>query len=167
LVLPVDLFPGVNLRLDDFVLTPRTAVALLVATSPTAACPRCGTPSDRLHARYRRTVADLPCQGRAVALRLLVRKFRCIRPDGPRAIFCERLPDLLRPHARATDRLTAAHRDLGFALGGEAGSRLADRRDMPTSAATLLRRVQDAPEEPLLAPRAVGVDDWAIRKGQR
>src|SRR5262249_7107747 len=120
-VLPLELFPGAGLRLEDFVLTPRTAVALLVATAPTAACPRCGTSSDLLHARYRRTVADLPCQGRAVALRLLVRKFRCTQADCPQAIFGERLPDLLRPYARATDRLTAAHQDLGFALGGEAG----------------------------------------------
>ena len=56
-------------------LTARTAVVLLVATAPAALCPRCGTPSDRIHARYRRTVADVPSHGRAVALRLLVRKF--------------------------------------------------------------------------------------------
>src|SRR4051794_14371681 len=125
-VLPLDFFPGAGLRLADLVLTPRTAIALLVATAPTAPCPRCGTSSDRVHARYRRTVADLPCHGRAVVLRLLVRKFRCTQVDCPQAIFCERLPILLRPHAHATDRLTAAHRDLGFALGGEAGSRLAE-----------------------------------------
>ena len=70
----VDLFAGAELRLDDLVLTPTTAVALLVAKARTAACPRCGTPSDRIHSRYRRTVADLPCRGRPVALRLVVRR---------------------------------------------------------------------------------------------
>jgi transposase len=113
-------------------------------------------------------VADLPFPGRSVALRRVVRKFRCLQRDCPRRIFfCERLPDLLRPHARRTNRLTDAHRDIGLALGGEAGSRLANQLDMPTSPDTLLRRVNDIPDEPLPTPRAVGVDDWALCKGQR
>ena len=166
-MLTLELFPGAGLRLVDLVLTPRLAVALLVATAPTAVCPRCGTPSDRVHARYRRTVADLPGQGHAVALRLLVRKFRCSWPDCPQAIFCERFPDWLQPHARPTDRLTVAHQDLGFALGSEAGARLAEKLDMPTSPDTLLRRVKGHVSEPTEPVRHVGVDDWAIRKGQR
>jgi transposase len=164
---PLDLFPGAGLRLDDLVLTPTTAVALLVSTAPTAVCPRCGTASDRIHSRYRRTVADLPAQGRLVALRLVVRRFRCGCPDCPRRIFWERLPEMLPSHARSTARLTEAHRDIGFALGGEAGSRLAGLLDMPTSPDTLLRRVKAWPGQPTPSPRYVGVDDWAVRKGRR
>lgn len=162
-----DLLPTADLRLEDVVLTPTTAVALLVSTSATADCPRCGTPSDRIHSRYRRTVADLPCQDRPVVLRLVVRKFRCARLDCPQTIFCERLSRLLDPHARSTTRLTEAHRAVGFALGGEAGARLAARLDMPTSPDTLLRRVKTAPDEPAAPPRYVGIDDWAVRRGQR
>jgi transposase len=164
-VLLGDLNFAAGLRLDDLVLTPSTAVALLVSTSPSAACPRCGTPSGSVHSRYRRTVADLPCQNRLVALRLLVRKFRCQHPGCEQRIFCERLPGLLAAHARTTARLTDAHRAIGFALGGEAGARLADRLDMPTSPDTLLRRVKGAPEEPSGPVRFVGLDDWAWRKG--
>jgi transposase len=162
-----DLLPAADLHLEDVVLTPTTAVALLVSTSRTADCPRCGTLSDRIHSRYRRTVADLPCQDRPVALRLVVRKFRCPRLDCPQDIFCERLPGLLDAHARSTTRLTQAHRAVGFALGGEAGARLAGRLDMPTSPDTLLRRVKAAPDEPAPPPRYIGIDDWAIRKGHR
>ncbi len=158
---------GAALHLEDFVFTPTAAVALLVSTAATAVCPRCGTASDRLHSRYRRTVADLPCQGRPLALRLVVRRFRCSQSDCPQAIFCERLPGLLAAHARSTSRLTGAHRAIGFALGGEAGQRLAEHLAMPTSADTLLRRVKDAPDEPAPPPRCVGIDDWALRKGQR
>jgi transposase len=157
---------GSGLRLDDLVLTPTVAVALVTSTTPTAVCPRCGTRSDRVHSRYRRTVADLPCQDRVVALRLVVRRFRCTQPVCPQSIFCERLLSLLAAHARSTTRLTAAHRAIGFALGGEAGSRLADRLDMPTSPDTLLRRVKNSPDEVDPPPRYVGVDDWAMRKGQ-
>src|SRR5215211_5823159 len=73
--------PG--LRLDDLVLSPTTAVALLTSTAATAACPRCGTPSDRVHSHYRRTVADLPAHDRPLVLRLVVRRFRCIDPGCP------------------------------------------------------------------------------------
>jgi transposase len=140
---------------------------LLTSTATSSACPRCGTPSDRVHSHYRRTVADLPCHDHPVALRLLVRRFRCINPGCPQAIFCERVPKLLDAHARTTARLTDAHRAIGFALGGEAGARLADHLDMPTSPDTLLRRVKGAPDEPVPLPRYLGVDDWAVRKGQR
>lgn len=156
-----------GLRLDDIVLTPDLAVAHFTATAPSASCPGCGTASDRVHSHYRRTVADLPCQDRAVAFRIRLRRFRCTQAACPRAVFCERLPGLLHVSARATDRLTDSHRAVGFALGGEAGARLAECLDMPTSPDTLLRRVKNAPDDPVPAPRFVGVDDWAIRKGQR
>ncbi len=156
-----------GLRLDDLVLTATTAVAVVVSTSTTVPCPRCGTASDRVHSRYRRMVADLPGPSRPLALRLVVRRFRCITPNCPQQIFCERLPGLLVSHAHCTTRLADAHRAIGFALGGEAGARLADSLDRPTSPDTLLRRVTDAPREPAPPPRYVGVDDWAIRKGQR
>jgi hypothetical protein len=100
-------------------------------------------------------------------MRLLVRRFRCIDPSCSQGIFCERLPGLLDAHARSTARLTDAHRAIGFALGGEAGARLAEHLDMPASPDTLLRRVKDAADEPAPAPRYVGIDDWAIRKGHR
>jgi transposase len=102
-----------------------------------------------------------------VALRLVVRRFRCSQTGCPQTVFCERLPGLLAAHARSTDRLAGARRAIGLALGGEAGSRLADQLDMPTSPDTLLRRVKDAPDQVDPPPRYVGVDDWAMRKGQR
>jgi hypothetical protein len=86
-VLPLDLWPDAGLRLDGLVVTPSTAVALLVSTFVTAACPRCGTPSDRLHSRYRRSVADLACHDQPGARRLVVRRFRCIDPGCPQGIF--------------------------------------------------------------------------------
>jgi transposase len=164
----LDPLPGCfGLRLDDLVLTPDLAVAHFTATAAAAACPCCGSLSDRVHSHYRRTVADLPCQGRFLALRLRLRRFRCTKAGCPRAVFCERLPGLLAAHARSTDRLTDSHRAVGFALGGEAGARLAKDLDMPTSPDTLLRRVKESPDDPAPTPRYVGVDDWAIRKGQR
>ena len=58
------------------------------------------------------------------------------------------------------------HRTLGFALGGEPGSRLAAELAVPTSADTILRRVKATPAEPETSYRFVGIDDFALRKGQ-
>jgi transposase len=64
-------------------------------------------------------------------------------------------------------RLCDTHRTIGFALGGEAGARLAGRLGMPTSPDTLLRRLRSAPIPDRPIPRILGIDDWAWRKGKR
>ncbi|MER9939270.1 hypothetical protein [Mesorhizobium sp. M0088] len=84
-----------------------------------------------------------------------------------RRIFTERLPETVQPKAWRTVRLGESQLAIGFAAGGEPGSRLSDRLAMPVSGDTLLRMVRAAGFEPPQAPRVVGIDDWAWRKGQR
>jgi transposase len=155
-----------GVRVDSIITTPTMIVVELSTCSAMAICPGCGEASDRVHGRYWRWVADLPMDDRSVGLRLRVRRFRCCNAGCPQRIFCERLPGILEAYARCTSRLTEMHRSIGFALGGEPGSRLAEHLDMPTSPDTLLRRVRQAGDESMPAPRYVGIDDWAIRKGQ-
>src|SRR5687768_14737276 len=54
-------------------------------------CPSCGQGSRRVHSRYRRTLADLPCSGRALRIGVMVRRFRCTLAACPARIFAERL----------------------------------------------------------------------------
>jgi transposase len=63
----------------------------VACTVPTACCPRCQQPSERIHGHYGRTVADLPCAGRHVILALTARKFVCRTPTCPQQIFTERV----------------------------------------------------------------------------
>src|SRR5690349_3195476 len=77
----------------------------LIASAVDSQCPSCSQCATRVHSRYSRTVADVPCGGRRVLFSLLVRKFFCQTPDCPRKIFTERFPNFLRPWARMTDRL--------------------------------------------------------------
>ncbi|MFD1980454.1 ISL3 family transposase [Mesorhizobium kowhaii] len=130
-------------------------------------CPTCGCDTRRVHSHYMRRLADLPWQGRIVEIRLHARRFRCADPQCPRRIFTERLPATVRPKARRTARLGESQLAIGFAVGGEPGSRLSDRLAMPVSGDTLLRMIRAATFEPPQAPRVVGIDDWAWRKGQR
>jgi transposase len=151
-----------RVRIDGEAIT--LAVQVIASTSQ---CPRCGQPSTRVHSRYVRTLADLPCQGKAVHIRLHVRRFFCPATDCPQKTFAERLPEVAAVSARTTARLQEAHRLIGQSLGGEAGARLAAPLGMPTSPDTLLRRVRRAPLPRSPAVRVVGIDDWAWRKGQR
>src|ERR1700722_19999291 len=68
-----------------------SVVVHIACCLPNALCPLCGQPSERVHGNYGRTVADLPCGGRRVILKLSVRKFVCGSSTCPRRIFTERL----------------------------------------------------------------------------
>jgi transposase len=161
------LFPDPALRLDRIEITDRNITLCLDATGRTASCPLCAQPTRHVHSHYTRHAHDLPIQGRPVVLRLSARRFFCRNPDCPRLVFCESLPQLVAKHAHSTSRLTDTHRNIGLALGGNPGSRLAAKLGMPTSPDTLLRRVKQTPTTTAPAPvaRVIGVDDWAIRKG--
>ena len=90
-----------------------------------APCPGCARPSARVRSTYRRTLADLPWGERTVRLCVTVRRFACANPGCPRRIFAEPLGPLAPRYARRSGRLARALTTVAFALGGEAGSRLA------------------------------------------
>jgi transposase len=140
-------------------------VAQIACQHPSAACPQCQQPSERVHGYYTRTVADLPCVGRRVVLQLTVRKFVCGTATCPQQIFTERLVGLVQSYARMTNRLRDAVQALGMTTGGESGERLAPKLGMRVSAPTLLGHIRSIalpPQEPV---QLLGVDDWAWRKG--
>jgi transposase len=141
---------------------------IVIAVKPSqhsSDCPRWGVASNRIHSHYVRTTADLPWQGRRVILRVTVRRFRCPNRGCSQRIFCERLSHLAA-WVQTTDRLSEAHRLIGLALGGEAGSRQTNHLAVPTSPDTLLRRVKRTPQHSHPTPRVLGVDDFAFRRGE-
>lgn len=145
---------------------------IIVATprAPLAAYPSFAAPSRRVHSRYDRTLGDLPWQGRPVSLRVKARRFFCLNPGCSRQTFAERLANVTAVASRRTERLGEVQKCLGLALGGEAGARLARRLAMPISGDTLLRMacaISQSGEGVRPAPRVLGVDDWAWRRGHR
>lgn len=150
------LFPDptcLHLRLLDASET--TIRAVVATTAREAACPVCRRPSDRIHSRYVRLIADLSWMGCAVRLELHTRRFFCSNPECARQIFTERLPGVVEPYARRTTRLADIFVLLGFALGGEAGKRLAAGMGLATSPDTLLRLLRAAPEDQHPTPRVL------------
>jgi transposase len=142
-------------------------LTLFVSTTATRAqCPVCSCVSDRVHSYYTRTLADLPWHGVPVTLRLRIRRFFCQQSGCRRAIFAQRIPEVA-DYARKTERLERTLSLVGFALGGEAGYRLAVELGMATSPDTLLRRLRRAALLGTAEVRVLGVDDWAFRRGKR
>jgi transposase len=136
------------------------------STAEQAICPSCKQRSRRVHSYYQRSPADLPVSDRWVRLHLTVRRFRCQVETCPKVIFAERWPDLLAAKAQRTERLTTGLSAVAFALGGQAGCRLAGKLKMPASGDTLLRIIRRTPEAMMDAPSVLGVDDWAKRRGR-
>ncbi len=136
--------------------------------SKTAVCPTCGGVSTRIHSQYQRALSDLPSQGRLVCIKLCPRRFRCAVTECHQKIFTERLEATAsRPFARRTTRLEGIVHHVGLALGGRPGQSIARRLLLPVSKDTLLRVVRRNAPRPDLAPRVVGIDDWAWKRGHR
>lgn len=133
-----------------------------------AGCPLCGARSRRIHSRYDRRVADLPCSGKEIRLRVITRRFVCEVPQCRRRIFAERFgDDILPTRSRRTARLECIVHHLGLALGGRPAASFAKRLMLPVSNDTLLRVVRRRTRprtEPLIV---AGIDDWAFRKNHR
>ena len=126
---------------------------------PAAAAPGRCEQNAKLVEYRQRVLRDLPWQGRPVLIHFRSRRFRCSSASCPRRTFIERLSGFARVHARRTERVSALHRYIGLAMGGEAGARLVERLAMPVSADTLLRvaRQSERAVKPS-APRVLGVD---------
>jgi transposase len=129
-------------------------------------CPVCNRRSGSLHSHYTRTLMDLPICGIQLRLALVVRRFRCHRRKCSRAIFCERLTTLAPAYARSTHDKQHSTQEIGLALGGNPGARLAAVLNEPASASTVLRRIHAVEQPAVGRVRVLGVDDWAFLKGK-
>lgn len=139
----------------------------LACSDPTACCPLCHQPSERVHSKYQRTVADVPCGGRQVRLALAVRKFICHTSECPRSIFTERVPELVLSYARMTNRLRKFIEAIGRATSGEVGARLAEHLGMRVSPTTILRRLMALFTPAVETVSVLGIDDWSFRRGRK
>ena len=90
-----------------------------------AACRACGGWSARVHSGYVRQVQDGPLGGRRVLIRLAVRRFFCGNPACPLTTFAEQVDGLTARYRRRSLPLLALLAQVGLALAGRAGARLA------------------------------------------
>jgi len=144
--------------------------ALTLDVEPIAAsarCPSCQRRSRHIHSHYVRHITDHPIGGRRVIVHRHVRRFRCRVMACPRRTFAEQCPRLASRYARRSVPLDGQMQDIGLTLGGRPGERFAHRRATPISRTTLLRLVRRLPLPDVGAPAALGIDDFALRRGRR
>ncbi|MEV0701810.1 ISL3 family transposase [Saccharopolyspora sp. NPDC050389] len=130
-------------------------------------CPSCGRRSRRTHSRYDRALADCPVAGEQVVLRLRVRRFFCDGQDCRVGTFAEQVDGLTVKHARRTSLCRKALEQVGLALAGRAGSRLAARLGFAVGWNTLLRLVRALPDPEVGTVEVLGVDDFSIKRGRK
>jgi transposase len=120
-----------------------------------------------VHSRYRRSLADLALGGRMVETVVRARRWRCPDVQCPAVTFAEQIDGLTTRHTRRTPPFRQALQNIGLALAGRAGARLADRLGLPTSRSSMLRTVRALPDPDPVDLTVVGVDDFATRRGHR
>lgn len=129
-----------------------------------AVCPICSNETQKVHSHYQRTLADVAWGSIQVCLKLITKKFFCSNHSCQRRIFTQRLPTVVLPWARRTERLGLQLTKIGLAQGGLPGSRLTKHLGILISRQTLLRLVMETPTPSHEVPKVLGVDDWAYRK---
>ncbi len=130
-------------------------------------CPLCSTPSSAIHSYYRRTPLELPSTGTPVRLLLSVKKFFCRVACCPRKIFTERLPELLEPSSRLTTRLRSIVQAICAAFNAKGGACLAKQLGIRLSRMTFLHSLHLMSTPPVGNVKAVGIDDFAWKRGKR
>ena len=104
--------------IEEVVAAAGLLLVLARARAGTAACPRCGTVSGRVHSRYQRRLADAAVGGRQVEIRLAVRRFFCPDPGCKRKTFAEQVDGLTTRYARKTPLLAGVLGRIAVALAG-------------------------------------------------
>jgi transposase len=132
----------------------------------TARCGRRREPSGRVHGVYQRRLRDVAVAGTGTLLQLRIRRFRCENTACPARTFAEQVDGVTVPYARFTAGLKMTLTQIGLALAGRAGSRLATSLGTGVGRDTLLRLVKALPDPPKTPIRVLGVDDFAFRRGR-
>jgi transposase len=152
--------------IDRVESAPDSVTIFVHAMATEATCGSCGTRSARVHAGYRRSLADLPVGGRRVRVVVSIRRFKCPDPACAQATFSEQIIGLTAPFARRTPAMTTALLALALALAGRARARLAAKLGMPCCRDVLRKLIRAQPvPEPTTVTR-LGIDDFALRRGK-
>ena len=148
----------VSVEVSDAVV----AVRARTRSGEPAGCTGCGQLSAWCHSRYVRSLADVTLAGRPVRIDLSVRRLYCENTTCPKVTFAEQVPGLTVRYQRRTPLLQHLVEDVGVVLAGRGGSRMLRILNVRLSRCTVLSQLMRVPLPPLVTPRVLGVDDFAL-----
>ena len=134
--------PGPGVKVLGVALTDDDTWTVSATGPAIGICPDCGRRSRNRHGSSNRSLQDLPAQGKPVAVKLLLGRWRCAHQECKLQTFTDRLPTIASPYARRTTRVVEIVGLLGHSAGGRPGERLMQRLGMPVSDDTILRQVK-------------------------
>lgn len=146
-------------RTDDL------AIIYVQKTSRSATCPYCKELSVSVHSYYFRKLRDLPAFGNKVCIHLKTRKFYCNNARCARRLFAERFNTHFSPYKRCSDRLRQKLLEIALLSGGNAGEKLCKTLSIPVSSSILIRLIHEQDLAEAAPSEALGIDDWAFKKG--
>lgn len=158
------LFPGIDVRVERVSDSTDVLVVEAVSTARPGRCPTCRKQVRRVHRTYQRILDERPLGSRRVIVRLRARRYFCDRKSCSRTTFVEQVPGLSARYRRSSTGLAGWLRSIAIELGGRPAARLC-RRLRLTAGRTRLLRLLTAPTARDRAPRVLGVDEFAFRKG--
>ncbi|WP_311737269.1 ISL3 family transposase [Streptomyces sp. Ag109_O5-1] len=127
-----------------------------------ARCTGCGTLSEWVHSPYIRHLGDVALGGRPVRIDLNVRRLYCENSACPKVTFAEQVPGLTVRYQRRTPLLQNLVESVGVVLAGRGGARMLRILNVGLSRCTVLAQLMRVPLPPLVTPRVLGVDDFAL-----
>ena len=93
---------------------------------------------------------------------LSVRRLYCENPSCPKLTFAEQVAGLTVRYQRRTPQLQRLVEDVGVVLAGRGGARILRILNIRLSRCTVLSQLMRVPLPPLVTPRVLGVDDFAL-----
>lgn len=134
----------------------------------TQCCPYCGASTSKYHSTYERTLQDLPVLGKKTVIKLKAHKYYCMNDECITKQFCETVDDFCSCQRRMTTRLEDFIAILAVNSSCEGAARICKYMGITTNGDSIIRllllKCDKLPE--FKAGFAIGVDDWAYKKGQ-
>lgn len=160
------LFPHLALLHVSAISVLGTTLRISASCAPdSAACSGCGGSSSRVHSRYVRSVADTAVGGQQTVIKLTVRRFFWDEAGRVKRTFAEQVPEVTFRYGRSTLQLRRLRECVALALAGRAGARLTDVMAVGLGKDAMLRLIRRLPDPPPGIVRVLGVDDFALKKG--
>ena len=139
----------------------------LKTISLSARCPECGEESMRVHSRcLREKVRDLPILGKGVQATITVRRFFCDNQECKTSVFTESIEDFIGNRWNWTRRCEELIMAIAMNTSCESAARICGLINIPVSGDTVIRMLLRHVMSEDYVGESIGVDDWAIKKGQ-